>query len=300
MKHLTIIEAPSNLGLMQLAPAREPGVRRLPDWLRRHSFQEQLRPEKIFKVEPPPYSMDYDDEAGVRNAEAIAAYSQDLSGTLKTTLSKKSFSLAIGGDCSILIGCGLALKSTGDYGLIFLDGHTDFIMPHNSFTKGAAGMDLAIVTGHGHDKLSNISGMRPYFKEEHVFALGNRYYDESFVAPIRKSAIRYFDLMTIRAKGIGNIADEFLVMVERLRLDGFWIHFDVDVLDNSIMPAVDSPQDDGLSYLELKEILPLLIQSPLSVGMDLTILDPDLDVSGEVTKTFVKNMVEIFFEMSRT
>lgn len=294
MKKILIIEAPSNLGLKQLSPEREPGVRKLPDWLRKHSFHKQIRHEKIIRVEPPPYSMNYDGEAGVRNADSIATYSEILSGTLKSSINKNSFSLVIGGDCSILIACGLALKSLGHYGLMFLDGHTDFILPYNSFTKGAAGMDLAIVTGQGHEKLTNILGMRPYFTEEHVFALGNRDFDENFVTPIQQSSIHYFDLLSIRKKGIELIVNEFLGIIEKSSLDGFWIHFDVDVLANEIMPAVDSPQDGGLNYEELKQILHPLLRSPWSVGMDLTILDPDLDPSGEITREFVKNVVQIF------
>ncbi|MFD5265001.1 arginase family protein [Streptomyces sp. NPDC058335] len=29
-------------------------------------------------------------------------------------------------------------------------------------------------------------------------------------------------------------------------LDGFWVHLDADVLDPTVMPAVDSPDPDGL------------------------------------------------------
>ncbi|HEX4849440.1 MAG TPA: arginase family protein, partial [Puia sp.] len=290
---LVIIEAPSNLGLMQLTVDREPGVRKLPDWLRMHSFHAQIHPDKVIRVEPPPYSMDLDEEAGVRNADKIILFSKELSQELQNNIELNLFSLVIGGDCSILIGCGLGLKSLGQYGLIFIDGHTDFILPHNSFTKGAAGMDLAIVNGKGHEKLTNIEGKQPYFKEQNVFVLGNRYFNEDFVKPIRKSAIHYFDLIEIRKKGLELIVDEFLGLVKKSGLDGFWIHFDVDVLNNDIMPAVDSPQEDGLNYGELKELLKPLLHSPMAVGMDITILDPDLDHDGSYTKDFVKNMVSI-------
>src|ERR1017187_5860695 len=45
-------------------------------------------------------------------------------------------------------------KTTGGLQAFFIDGHTDFMWPALSSTHGVAGMDLANVTGNGHDKLS--------------------------------------------------------------------------------------------------------------------------------------------------
>ena len=68
--------------------------------------------------------------------------------------------------------------------MFFLDGHTDFILPEISQTGGAAGMDLAIVTGHGHDKLTNIFNLKPYLPERNVFCVGNREYSPEYIQPI--------------------------------------------------------------------------------------------------------------------
>jgi arginase len=45
----------------------------------------------------------------------------------------------IGGDCSVLLGNMLALRSRGKYGLLFIDGHNDFQTPEQSASKGVAG-----------------------------------------------------------------------------------------------------------------------------------------------------------------
>jgi len=39
-------------------------------------------------------------------------------------------------------------------------------------------------------------------------------------------------------------------MVSENNLDGFWLHLDVDVLNDDIMPAVDSREKGGLFYDE--------------------------------------------------
>ncbi|MDB5127720.1 arginase family protein [Mucilaginibacter sp.] len=286
MKHLIIIEAPSNLGLKQLGDV-EPGVRKLPAWLKTHGLYDVLQPQKVIHMEPPPYSMHLDKESGVRNADDIVSYSKTLSEQIKTALNAGQFPLVIGGDCSILIGCALALKSIGTYGLFFIDGHTDFVLPHFSQTKAAAGMDLAIICGNGPDKLTNINSLKPYIAEENIFAVGNRYLQNDYVKLITDSTINYYDLYKLRAGGIEHITKKFLE--QTAHLDGFWIHLDVDVLDNELMPCVDSPQPGGLSYTELGSVIRALLLSPKIKGINITILDPD----GTYAKIFIENFSQM-------
>jgi len=289
MKSISIIELPSNLGLIEPSPGHEPGVKKLPEWLRKHQFHELIQPENIFTLAAPAYTMNVDMLSKVRNADAIIQYAKDQAASLKKLIAAKKFVLAIGGDCSVLIGNMLALKESGSYGLFFLDGHTDFITPELSGTAGAAGMDLAIVAGHGHEKLTDINGQCPYVKEEHIYCVGNREYDEDYERPVKESAVKYIDLISLRKEGIETCVNDFLKMVHENKLDGFWIHVDVDVLDDDIMPAVDSRTPGGLSYKEFDTLIRLLIADPKAAGIELTILDPELDPNGIYTKTFVKH-----------
>lgn len=61
----------------------------------------------------------------------------------------------------------------------------------------------------------------------------------------------------------------FLDEIESKQLDGFWLHRDVDVLDDDIMPCVDSRTPDGLTYPEFKEALYHLLQCYKLIGMDI-------------------------------
>jgi arginase len=70
------------------------------------------------------------------------------------------------------------------------------------------------------------------------------------------------------------------------------------VLDDAIMPAVDSRQPDGLSYSELVELLRVLLDSQLAVGMEVTIFDPELDPTGEIADGFTDALVEAFKEQA--
>jgi arginase len=294
MTNVCILEFPSNLGLHEPAPGVIPGVYKLPGWLAKHSFHEQLQPAKTLTLTPPPYSMQLDAVSKVRNADAIAAYATQQAALLEEVLSAGFFPVVLGGDCSILIGNAFALKKLGRYGLFFLDGHTDFMGPSLSTTGGAAGMDLAIVTGIGHLKLTDIDGMAPYIPENWVWCVGNREYDEAYVNTIKASRINYFDFASLLKVGIPNCVSSFLEKVMAENLDGFWVHLDLDVLNDDIMPAVDSRQAGGLTYEDLEAFLQPLLSHPKATGIEITILDPDLDPTGEYTKAFVRHFCAAF------
>lgn len=293
-RDINIFEFPLNLGLKKKEHETEPGVRKLPDWLRKFDFHKEINPKNIFRLEAPDYSMKPDQESGVLNAEAIIDYARKQADFISKNYQENTFSLMLGGDCSILIGTALALRKLGNFGLFYLDGHTDFIPAHLSETTAAAGMDLAIITGMGHEKLTDIQGLKPYFREENIYCAGNAETDDDeYVQQIINSDIHYFDLYRLRKNGFGKTADDFLKMVNSKALDGFFIHLDVDVLNDQLMPAVDSRTEDGIDYDNLKEILKPLIRSPLCFGIEITVLDPDYDENGTYTEPFVKNLIEI-------
>jgi arginase len=287
---MSIISFPSNLGLIEPAPGKEPGVKKLPEYLKKYGFYDLWDAHEEISLEPPPYSMHLDPVSDMRNTDAIASYAIQQSVILRDVVSRKNFALVIGGDCSILIGNALALKQLGNYKLFFIDGHTDFMWPSLSSTHGVAGMDLAIVTGHGHAHLSDIEGYRPYFRETDTWCVGNREYDPDYVAAIKKTAIHYHDLNRLRKSGVSCCVQEFLESLKAETSDGFWIHLDVDVLDPLIMPAVDSPDQGGLTYPELNMMLENLLMDPLCIGMEITILDPDRDPEGKYIREFISQV----------
>jgi arginase len=296
---IVLIEASSNLGLKRPSLDKEPGVKFFSKALLDTGFAEILSISEIKRIEPPVYTGYIDPEASIRNAVSIQEYSKKLAKAISQSMHESTFQLVVGGDCSILIGCALALKAKGNFGLVFLDGHTDYMLPEHSGTHGAAGMDLALVTGNGPALLSNIQSLSPYIEEENVYSLANRELTEWYVDIIKKSNIHYFDLVHCRKKKWSNLAQSYLDMVAEKQLDGFWIHFDVDALSDEIMPCVDSRQPDGMSYAELQELFSVLLSSPLCAGMDITIYDPDLDETKKYIQNFSTTMQKLLREKAQ-
>ncbi len=289
-KPIAIIEAPSNLGLKPPSPGREPGTARAPAALRRAGLHGLISPTRVTVVEAPTYHPDENRAVNVRNVAAIADYSRRLADAVGGCLSRGEFPLVLGGDCSILLGSMLGLKRRGEPALIYIDGHTDFYLPEQSTSGGAAGMDLAFVTGWGPDALTNIEGLKPYVREEQVATLGNRDFDRLPPAPIPSatdSRMHYRDLVGLRHAGMAQAAKEALEAIHNGKPRDTFLHVDVDVLDSTIMPAVDSPQADGLRYDELSALLKAIIGSGLVTGMEVTIFDPDHDQDGHLARELV-------------
>lgn len=292
---LSVLDAPSNLGLRPPREGREPGVRRMAAALRATGLLARLGAEDAGEVPPPRYSPALDPVVGIRNAGAIRDYSRALAGRLGALLDSRRFPLVLGGDCSILLGTMLALRQRGRYGLVYVDGHTDFATPETSPSGGAAGMDLALVAGRGPEALTDLDGLGPLAREEDIVLLGHRDVadpERDWGRVILGTAIRCHDLRALRRAGIGRTAAETLATLRTRDLDGFWIHVDVDVLDSALMPAVDSPQPDGLSYEELRQLLDPFLMSDLVTGIQFTIFDPDLDPEGRYARELARAIAD--------
>ncbi len=294
-RHLTVLDAPSNLGLKPPSPGTEPGVKNMPAALRAHGIVQRLRAEDAGAVVPPVYAGDLDPALKVRNAREIRGYSLLLAHRIGELLGQDKFPLVLGGDCSILLGSALALRKRGRYGLLFVDGHADLLTPANSQSGGAAGMDLALATGAGPDLLTDIEGRRPYFRAEDTIVFGYRLPapdDKSSRSP--KPPMGSFPLSLIEQQGGASSARMAVAHLESAPTKGFWVHVDMDVLTPEWMPAVDSPDPGGMTPHELSALLKAAVKSKHCIGMEITIYDPTLDPGGGGAGLITNMMVELF------
>ena len=299
---IDLIGAPSNLGLRPLRRGHVPGAWRAPEALRAHRLSQRLGARDQGDVPAPAYDPAPDPDTGYRNGAGLALYTPRLAERIGATLDGDSFALVIGGDCSVLIGSGLALKRRGRYGLLFIDGHSDFYFPRKPRPLSAAGMDLALATGHGPDALAGIEGHKPYFLEDDTVVFGYRNFgtpDQVQTERFERAAFVRYPLERVRSLGVGAAIGEALHRLENPDLRGFWIHIDVDVLDPKIMPAVDSFDPGGMQFAELEDTLALALASPRVVGMEMTIYDPDLDADGHVGEQLVAMLERAFVRAGR-
>jgi arginase len=284
MTRFAIIEAPSPLGLW---PS---GVERTPEVLLQIGLARALGARRDQRVEPPEYDPVRENTSAMLNPQGLAEYSPRLADAVGRVVDGGEFPVVVGGDCSILLGCTLALRRRGRYGLLFLDGHADFYAPHQSLTGEAADMDLALVSGRGPEQVVNLEGRKPYVRDEDIVvfaqrdaALAHKYGSQD----VRATGMTVMDLGEVRKAGAKAAAATAVQRLGTADSKGFWIHLDVDVLDDAVMPAVDYRMTDGLDFDELATVLRAAVASGRAVGINITIFNPNLDPNRSVARNLV-------------
>jgi arginase len=288
MLPFVIVDAPSVLGL------RPNGVEELPEALKAAGLKAGLDAEYAGRVEPPPYKLERDPETLVLNPNGLRDYARQLAEKVTECLRQSKFPVVLGGDCSNVIGCMLALRRVGRYGLFFIDGHADFYQAEAEPYGEVASMDLAIVSGRGPDILTDIDGLRPLVRDEDIVLFGYRDAEqqkEFGSQDVRETAIHAFDLEQVREQGITAVAEKGIMQLRRNSLEGVWVHLDADVLNDDIMPAVDYRLADGLQWDELSAVLKVLMASGEAVGINIGIFNPRLDADGAIARGLVSSLI---------
>lgn len=273
-----LLSAPSNLGLRPPAPTSVPGCAKAPEALREAGLHRRLA-EFGADERGVGLSGRYADDAtpgSLRNHVAIIEHARRLAERIDLLRADGLAPLVLGGDCSILVAAGLSLRrAPGRYGLVHLDGHTDFRNPGNSDQCASlAGEDLAAAVGLHWPAIADIDGLSPYFSPWTPLTRAA----EMMTRELQEATALLGAVLPtshIRDQGVEQAARKMLDVAD---LDGYWVHLDVDILDPSVMPAVDSPDPAGLSAAELTELLAAL--APRAVGAQVTVFDPDLDPDG--------------------
>ena len=273
----SIISAPTNLGLRPPVPGATPGTSKAPEALREVGFYDRLvaqGAEDSGVVLPGRYLDDADPaNERVRNHATILEHAERLADRIGVEIGRGRRPIVVGGDCSLLLGVGLALRRGSPVGLVHIDGHTDYRNPQNSDECGSlAGEDLAAVTGKHWSSLSDHRGLGPYFLPKNTVQVGCRDDDDHLaeVAGDLRLVVRASEIVDSGAPAAVAAISDALSSTR-----GWWLHVDVDVLDPRVMPAVDSPNAGGLTAEQLGDLLRGLV--PGCVGIDICVYDPDLD-----------------------
>src|SRR5688500_9682850 len=281
---IVIIGAPTSIGIKPYADGTQRRLDLAPGVLRREGVAT-IADRDAGDVFPGAYRDFTRPESGVRNTTEVAAYSHELAQRVAAAASDGSFVLLLGGDCSIILGALLGLRQAGHRspGIAYVDAHTDFNTPEESQTGSAASMCLALAVGRGDSPLAQLGGELPLARASDTVILGRR--DQEDGGGSDAAVLEAFDVLdlphdVVRSRGAAAAARHALDRLARDDSSGFWIHVDADVIDPSFVPAVDSPEPNGLSLDELAELLTPLVRHPKALGLELTIYDPQLDVDG--------------------
>ncbi|MCE0508897.1 arginase family protein [Microbacterium sp. KKR3/1] len=292
---ITVISAPSNLGLRPPEPGSVPGAAKAPEALREAGLFDRFA-ELGATDSGVVLAGRYVDDDGrrpsgrVRNESAMADHSRRLGARIAAAFDRGEAPLVVGGDCSILLGAGIAVAGRG-VGLVHVDGHTDFRHPgNNSVSASVAGEDLAAAIGMHWPAVADIDGLGPYFRAERTAHIGHRD-DDAEQEEARAVLGRVTPAADVLALGAARVGADAAAVAG----PAYWLQVDVDVLDPAVMPAVDSPDPGGIGAADLTALLRKL--APQAVGASVTVFDPDLDPDGRYARLLVDILTEGLSEL---
>ena len=280
-----IVGAPTSIGIRTYDSGEPRQLDRAPGVLRELGLVQRLGASDLGDVIPPAYR-DYVRPAGrPRNEAEVGAYCRALGERVEEATSDSRFAVVLGGDCSIVLGCLLGARKAaqGSVGLVYVDAHADFGTPEESHTGSVASMCLALAVGRGETPLARLTGDVPLVHGKDVVLIGRRDAAEPWYGHAALAASPILDIpgAALRDRGVADVAAAALKRLtspgssEKLR--GFWIHLDADVINPTVMAALDSPEPGGPTIKELVDLLTPLVRHPRALGLDLTIYDPGLD-----------------------
>jgi arginase len=228
-----------------------------------------------------------DPETGIVGAAEVLAVTVAVRTAVREAVAAGERPLLMGGCCTLVPGALAGLRdAAGPAGVAYLDGHVDVYDGRTSPTGEAADMPMGVAFGLGPRPWVDAAG-GPSTDPARVVVLGARDPEEAQdIAGLRAGALADVEVHGPDELRTAGLAAAGAHAAQRLGADGgrFWVHLDVDVLDEQAMPATDYLMPDGLQWDELAALLRPLGASPGLAGLSLGCLNPEKDPGGTYTE----------------
>jgi arginase len=197
----------------------------------------------------------------------------------KVSASDSSLLLGLGGDCSVVVGSILGLSElhgAQNIHLLYLDGDVDSIAPDSAKCAGSAGMGLWFLTQE-----SEYWPGKTLLPSQ-ITVIGNKKSPETDIG------IPFVTLDALRKNGIQETMDEVLKQIPDHTT--LLVHFDVDILSESEMPAAYAPRAEGLSFEEAELLLRASLKDKRARYLEITEFMPQKDPNGLLARTLIETL----------
>jgi arginase len=224
---------------------------------------------------------DRDPVTGLVASDDVLATTRAVRAAVGEALAAGGRPFLIGGCCAELPGALAGARDAlgAPLGLAHVDGHLDLYDDETSTTGEAADMPIAVALGLGPEAWVEAAGGATTIPERTAL-VGFRDRAEALADGMRlpEELVRpplLYGAEELREAGVAAAAAE---LAARLDAAGpWWLHLDVDVLDEVVFPATDYLQPDGLGWEELEAVLAPLAAGANLVGASLACYNPDKD-----------------------
>jgi arginase len=238
-----------------------------------------------------------DADSGIVASPDVMAATLGIRQAIDASIRSGERPFLAGGCCAELPGAlAGARDALGVVGLAYFDGHLDLYDGVSSPTGEAADMPVAAALGLGPPAWVQAAG-GPSLSARDAAIIGYRDLEQSLadgmVDPTSVEGLTHVDVEAVRSRGPAAVGTE----TERhlARSPGrFWLHLDVDVLDESVFPATDYLFPGGMEWSELLDVMRPLGSSPALIGVSIGCYNPEKDPDGACGLALVDACRDVF------
>lgn len=239
-------------------------------------------------------------EEGYRHLDEVVAWNKAVHEAMYQSLADGHLPILLGGDHCLGIGSISAVarhcRDTGKtLRVLWLDAHTDFNTNALTPTGNVHGMPVAVLCGHGPAELTSIGGSVPAMSAKAIRQIGIRSVDEGEKRFVRQEGLEVFDMRYIDEMGMRHTMEKALSGMDANT--HLHVSFDVDFLDPSIAPGVDTAIKGGPTYREAQLCMEMIADTGLLGSLDVMELNPALDVRNGTAEVAV-DLIESLFGKS--
>jgi arginase len=237
---------------------------------------------------------------GYRHLAETTEWCANLKAAVAVSLAAGRLPLVMGGDHSIAIGSIAAVAehcaaNEKPLTVVWLDAHADFNTPKTSPSGNIHGMPVAVLCGNGPAELTGLGRNLPILDPDELILLGIRSVDHVEKAAVVEAGFTVYDMRDIDERRMRAVMEE---VVARLAKRGGHLHlsFDVDFLDPTIAPGVGTTVKGGPTYRESQLCMEMLYETGLLGSMEITELNPALDLRNQTADLMVELVASLFGE----
>jgi arginase len=278
------------------APAGGPlfGTELGPQAMRDHGLVRRLEATDAGDLAVRIVGPDRDPRSGIVGWPSVATTVTGIRTAVEEMMAAGQRPLLLGGCCTILMGAVAAARDVlGRVGLAYADGHVDVYDHRTSPTGEAADMPVAGLLGIGWPDLLATMGPRPVLDGQDIVVLGAR--DEDEAADVGNLPERLGMTVYGPAAIAADPGELGRVTLDRFANAGipFWMHLDLDVLDEKVFPATDYLMPGGIDMGQLADMLRPLGRDAGLVGVSIGCYNPQKDPDGQCGSALTDLLVDV-------
>jgi arginase len=218
-----------------------------------------------------------DETPRARNAAATVKSLELLQPLVERAVKSGALPVILGGDCTVTMAALAAIRRYyKEVSLIWCDSDADLNTPATTPSGFLHGMVVAHIAGQGAPELVRYFKEPPLVREPDIALFGLSRVDPGEQKWMDVSPMRKFTPDEIRELGPAAAAEAALERIHIFKRQ--WVlHFDVDVLSASEMPATYYPAADGLRSAEFAEALAVFVSNPNLAAVTIASYVPSAD-----------------------